>query len=72
MKRDRLNTFCLKFYRIFLIVFIFCYLTVYNIPFFDANLDSSLLESFKKQIIFCVSVLYNAHKILCKIKSCFF
>ena len=66
------NAFCFKFNRIVLVVFTFCCLTVYNISFFVANLDSSLLESFSKFVIFCVSILYNAYKILWKFKSCFF
>ena len=66
------NTFCLKFYRIILVLFIFCCLIVYNIPFFVANLDSSLLESFKKYIIFCVYILIDTHRILWKFRSCFF
>ena len=66
------NTFCLKFYRIVLIVFTFSCLTVYNIPFFVANLDSSLFESFNKFIIFWVSILFHAYRVLGKLESCFF
>ena len=65
------NTLCSKFDRIVLVVFVFCCLTVYNIPFFVANLDSSLLESFNKFMIFFF-ILYDTYRILWKIKSCFF
>ena len=41
-----------------LYLFFFC-LTVYNIPFIVANLDSSLFELFKKRMIFCISILYE-------------
>ena len=60
IKKVWFNTFCPKFNRITLVVFIFCCLTVYNIPFFVDNLDSSLLESFSKFIIFYVSILFDA------------
>ena len=56
--KTRFNTFYLKFNRIDLVVFTFCCLTVYNIPFFD----SSSLESFNKFIIFCASILYDTEK----------
>ena len=56
----------------FFVVFIFCCLTIYNIRFFVANSDSSLLESFSKSMIFCVSILFDTRKILQKIKSFFF
>ena len=39
-----------------MVVFIFCCLTVYKIPFLCKNLNFSLLESFNKFIIFCVSI----------------
>ena len=62
------NTFRFEFDRIVLVVFIFCCLTVYSIPFFVASLDSSLLELLNKFIIFCISTLY----FMWKFKSCFF
>ena len=59
-----INTFCIKFNRTILAVFTFCCLTVYNIPFFAANLDSSLRESFNKFLIFSVFILYDTYRIL--------
>ena len=56
------NSSCFKFNSIALLVFTFCCLTVYGLP----------LESFNKFMIFCVSILYDTHRILWKFKSCFF
>ena len=66
------NSFCFKFNSIALLVFTLYCLTVYDILLFCSNLDSSLLESFNKFMIFCVSILYDTHRILWKFKSHFF
>ena len=54
------------------VVLIFCSSTVYDIPFFVANLDFSLLELYSKFVFLCVSILYNINNFLWKTKSCFF
>ena len=66
------NNFCFKLNSIVWLLFTFCCLTVYDVPLFCNKLDSSLLESFNKSTIFCVSILYDTHRILWKFKSCFF
>ena len=66
------NSFCIKFDRIVFVVSISCCLTVHDIPIFAANLDSSLLQSLKKFLIFSFSILYHTYSIMWKIKSCFF
>ena len=59
------NTFRFEFDRIPLLVFIFCCLIVYSIPFFVASLDSSLFESFKKFLVFLFKNILYFHFIWC-------